>query len=91
MGSDMSNLKGITIFLSESIIERLIDYVVSISDPLLVLIRRAEELLIRQDKLEVPCVIYANELRRLADIQETLGNHSDEDNDLTFLLKLFIS
>jgi hypothetical protein len=78
----------IKIFLNEETLERLIEYVFDICDPLLCLIRRAEDLLLRSSDNQVCCDIYADELKRLSEIQEEIGNKSGYDRDLHLLLKI---
>lgn len=88
MGFDMTDFNLVKIFLNQTLLDRLIEYVVCITDPLLYLIRRAEELLLRSSLEDVPCVIYADELRRLADIQEQIGNRCGFDRDIEFILEI---
>ena len=68
----------INVYLSQAVLDRLIDFVNCISDPLLSLIRRAEVLFDPSDT-EVCCEVYPSELRRLADIQEQIGDKDDDE------------
>jgi hypothetical protein len=83
--------KMIVIYFTQKVLNRLIDFVHSIDDPLLGLIHRAERLLIdlaETDDDDVPIPLTSQELRRLADVQEIV---SSSDDPVIAFLEMVIS
>lgn len=74
-----AEIDTVKIFLDDKTLDRLIDFVVCIGDPLLSLVRRAEDKQLSSGNNEISCPIYSDELRRLADIQEAVNKKSDPD------------
>jgi len=85
----------IRVYLTESILNVLIEYVYCITDPLLALIRRAENILIDTQSNEILCEVYSDELERLADIQHYYDRENNllivGEQDIILLLKCFSS
>ena len=72
--------KMIVIYCTQSVLDRLIEFVHSAEDPLLEMIHRAERLLIdlaESEDDDVPIPLSPNELRRLADVQEIVSTSKD--------------